>query len=57
VTTGCHFRTIRGPSELASRPLIGGNKPGNDRWHDEFVPVADRLYDAYLEALRGEGLV
>lgn len=37
--------------------LIGGNKTGNDRWYDIFVPVADRLYDDHLRALRMEGLL
>ena len=32
--------------------LIGGNKAGNDRWYEEFVPLADRLYDRHLEDLR-----
>jgi hypothetical protein len=31
--------------------LIGGDKTGNDRWYDEFVPIADRLYDEHLESL------
>src|SRR5262249_1954595 len=26
--------------------LIGGDKTGNDRWYEQFVPLADRLYDA-----------
>ena len=34
--------------------LIGGDKTGNDRWYEEFVPVADRLYDMHLGALRRE---
>ena len=25
--------------------LLGGDKTGNDRWYDENVPIADRLYD------------
>ena len=37
--------------------LIGGDKTGNDRWYEEFVPVADRLYDKHLDALRKEGLI
>ena len=37
--------------------LIGGDKTGNDRWYDEFVPIADRLYDEYLEQLRKEGKI
>lgn len=36
--------------------LLGGDKTGNDRWYDENVPVADRLYDEHLVALRKEGL-
>jgi hypothetical protein len=32
--------------------LIGGDKTGNDRWYAVFVPVADRHYDAHLDALR-----
>jgi hypothetical protein len=36
--------------------LIGGEKTGADRWYDEYVPIADRLYDEHLETLRKEGL-
>lgn len=35
--------------------LIGGDKTGRPRWYQEFVPVADRLYDEHLAALRKEG--
>lgn len=35
--------------------LIGGDKTGNDRWYEEFVPVADDLFDAHLAALKQEG--
>ena len=31
--------------------LIGGDKGGNDRWYDEFVPKADALFDAHLKSL------
>lgn len=31
--------------------LIGGRKTGDDRWYDEFVPLADQLYDEHLEEL------
>ena len=37
--------------------LLGGDKTGNDRWYEEFVPIADELYDAHLEILRNEGLI
>ena len=36
--------------------LIGGDKTGNDRWYDETVSVADKLYDERLAQLRREGL-
>jgi hypothetical protein len=35
--------------------LVGGDKTGNDRWYEEFIPIADRLYDEHLESLRREG--
>ena len=34
--------------------LIGGDKTGNDRWYEVYVPIADKLYDAHLEQLRKE---
>jgi hypothetical protein len=37
--------------------LIGGNKGGDDRFYEHIVPLADRLYDVYLEELRREGLI
>ena len=37
--------------------LIGGDKTGNDRFYKEYVPIADRLYDEYLEDLKREGLI
>ena len=37
--------------------LIGGDKTGNDRFYDEYVPLADRLYDEYLSELNQEGLI
>jgi len=36
--------------------LIGGDKTGDDRWYEAYVPLADRLYDEHLAALRKEGL-
>jgi hypothetical protein len=35
--------------------LIGGDKTGNDRWYDTFVPLADRIYSRHLEQLKDEG--
>ena len=37
--------------------LIGGDKTGWDRFYEEMVPVADKLYDVYLAELRKEGLI
>ena len=37
--------------------LIGGDKTGNDRWYEEYVPKADALYDEHLQTLRKEGLL
>ena len=37
--------------------LIGGDKTGDDRFYEEYVPVADDLYDEHLEELRREGLI
>lgn len=34
--------------------LIGGDKTGHDRWYDENVPLADKLYDQHLETLKKE---
>ena len=35
--------------------LIGGEKTGDDQWYEKHVPIADRLYDEHLEAIREEG--
>jgi hypothetical protein len=38
--------------------LIGGDKRDQwDEWYAEMVPLADDLYDTYLDELRGEGLL
>lgn len=37
--------------------LIGGDKTGNDRWYEEYVPKADALYDEHLQTLIKEGLL
>lgn len=35
--------------------LIGGDKTGQDRWYQDYVPLAERLYDEHLEVLKREG--
>ncbi len=37
--------------------LIGGDKTGNDRFYEQYVPLADALYDTHLEELTAEGLI
>lgn len=37
--------------------LLGGDKTGDARWYEVNVPVADRLYDEHLAALKQEGLI
>ena len=37
--------------------LIGGDKTGDDRFYQRFVPLADRLYDEHLEELKNEGAI
>jgi len=37
--------------------LIGGDKTGDKRFYKKMIPVADRLYDQYIEELRKEGLI
>ena len=37
--------------------LIGGDKTGNDRFYQDYVPAANKLYDEHLEELRKEGLI
>jgi hypothetical protein len=32
--------------------LIGGDKTGNPRWYDEFIPVADGIYEQHLRELK-----
>ncbi|HYW11728.1 MAG TPA: type II toxin-antitoxin system RelE/ParE family toxin [Longimicrobium sp.] len=31
--------------------LIGGEKTGDDRWYQRFVPLADALYDQHLREI------
>jgi hypothetical protein len=34
--------------------LIGGDKTGNPKWYEQFVPVADDLFDEHLRSLKKE---
>jgi len=35
--------------------LLGGDKGGDDRWYTRAVPMADQIYDEFLEELKGKG--
>lgn len=37
--------------------LIGGDKTGHDRFYEAYIPIADQLYDTYIDELRREGLI
>ena len=37
--------------------LIGGDKTGDDRFYQRFVPLADRLYDEHVKELKDEGAI
>jgi hypothetical protein len=34
--------------------LLGGDKTGNNRWYDDFVPRADAIYDRHLLELEND---
>jgi hypothetical protein len=55
---GRPFRTLYAfdPRRVAIL-LIAGDKTGNDRWYQAFVPRADKLYDEHLKILEREGLI
>lgn len=37
--------------------LIGGDKTGDDRWYETYVPIAEKLYASHLKNLAKEGLI
>ena len=37
--------------------LIGGERTDNDRFYEQYIPIADALYDEHLEELRQEGSI
>lgn len=34
--------------------LIGGDKTGNPKWYEEYVPIADQLFDHHLKHIERE---
>ena len=37
--------------------LIGGDKTGDNRFYETYLPIADNLYDEHILELRREGLI
>lgn len=37
--------------------LIGADKTGDDRFYERMIPIADALYDTYIQEIREEGLI
>ncbi len=37
--------------------LVGGDKTGDKRFYERMIPIADKLYDVYLDELKKEGLI
>ena len=37
--------------------LLGGDKTGVERWYENWIPVADTLYDMHIETLLKEGQI
>lgn len=37
--------------------LIGGDKTGKDLFYERMIPIADALYDVYVDELKKEGLI
>ena len=72
VTSSRHSHTRELRTQVQGRPLrtlyafdprrvaillIAGDKTGDDRWYEVFVPRAGQLYDEHLKILEQEGLV
>ena len=36
--------------------LLGGDKTGEDRWYEIFVPIADKLYNEHLQEIGCDSL-
>src|ERR1017187_3935169 len=57
-SSGRPLRTLYAFNPLRSAILlIGGEKTGDDRWYEKFVPIADRLFEEHLVELKKEGRI
>jgi len=46
---GCPYRVLYAfDPRRAAMLLVGGDKTGNNRWYQEYVHVADAIYDRHL---------
>ena len=57
-SAGRPLRTLYAFDPLRSAILlIGGDKTGEDRWYEKFVPIADRLFERHLLEIKKEGSI
>ena len=57
-SAGRPLRTLYAFNPLRSAILlIGGEKTGDDRWYEKFVPAADRLFEQHLLEIEKEGSI
>jgi hypothetical protein len=50
-----HLRVLYAFDPIRTAPLlIGGDKTGDPKGYDEFVPIADDLFDQHLKAVEQE---
>jgi hypothetical protein len=57
-SAGRPLRTLYAFNPLRSAILlIGGEKTGDDRWYEKFVPIADRLFERHLLEIEKEGSI
>ena len=55
---GCPYRVLYAfDPRRAAILLIGGDKTGNDRWYEEYIPIADRISDEHITLLKREGFI
>jgi hypothetical protein len=49
-----HIRCSGTRSRRTAILLIGGDKTGNDRFYEQFAPLADSIYEEYLKEIKKE---
>ena len=50
---GCPYRVLYvfDPRRVALL-LVGGDKTGNERWYEEMIPQAERIYEEHLREIK-----